>query len=251
MDAKTAVRAPLTVLAVFNMTFCNQEKAVLEPATSATQPVSAKSAPASSADMQLTAVDSVQGVKVVLATQQWPGNQQVRNHVTPVKVTIHNNGKQPVMVRYGNFALDSGDGDRYAAIPPFKVEGEVEKPVLVGEYRFDPILDVEEYAIAPYLRSAYGYPVYTSTYYYDPYYYRTYYSYWGERDKELPTLEMLQRAIPEGVVKPAGKVSGFLYFDAVDADEQHVTFRGTLMNPDTGKHFGTVTMPLSVREANP
>ncbi len=235
----------IPIISILTASSCSHEKVVLQPAAHATNPA------ASASNALLKAVDTVNGVKVTVTTQQWPGNQQVRNHVTPLKVTIQNNGKQPTMIRYGNFALVSEDGDHYAAIPPFNVEGEIEKPVIVGDYRFTPILDADGYAVAPYYRSPYKFPVYESVYYYDPLYYRTYHVYWRTRSEELPTTEMLQRAIPEGVVRPGGRISGFLYFDAVDPGNEKVTFRGTLTSPDTGKNLGTVTIPLSVREANP
>ncbi len=110
----------IAAAALMTASSCTHDKVVLEPTAHATNPAG------SASNALFTAIDTVKGLNVTITTQQWPGSQQVRYHVTPVKVTIQNNARQPAMVRYSNFALVSDDGDRYAAVPPFNVEGEIE-----------------------------------------------------------------------------------------------------------------------------
>lgn len=76
-------------------------------------------------------------------------------------------------------------------------------------------------------------------------YYNTYYARWR---KPLPTQEMVARALPEGVLQPGGKASGFLYFERVDEDLGLVHFRGRLVNAGDGSQLGVVEIPLLATE---
>ena len=83
--------------------------------------------------------------------------------------------------------------------------------------------------------------VYSTMGVYDPYYYDAYETYYADID--LPTPEMLQHALPEGVVDPGGSVTGFIYFEDVSDDVPRVEFRGQLVDASTG------TIPFAVEES--
>ena len=191
----------------------------------------------------------VDDVRVVAQTASWPGDAPVKNEVTPVQVTIENGSGNPVRLRYNEFALVGPDGQRYSALPPFEVGGSVEEPVVVDGY--DPIASpafaYDGYSVAPYYGSVYtGLTPYAGTFGYDPYYYDAYDTYWADVDIELPTDEMLNRALPEGVLESGGSVEGFVYFEKVTEDVPRVTFRADLVNANTGDVFGEIRVPFTV-----
>jgi hypothetical protein len=64
------------------------------------------------------------------------------------------------------------------------------------------------------------------------------------RGLELPTSDMLQRALPEGVLAPGGRISGFVYFDHV-LDVVHVTFVAHLIEVG-GDELGMIGIPFVV-----
>lgn len=55
---------------------------------------------------------------------------------------------------------------------------------------------------------------------------------------------MLQRALPEGVLAPGGRISGFVYFDHV-LDVVHVTFVAHLIEVG-GDELGMIGIPFVV-----
>ncbi len=82
---------------------------------------------------------------------------------------------------------------------------------------------------------------------FDSEYYGFYNDYW--RNIELPTQEMLDRALPEGSLEDGGRVEGFVYFEKVDPDQvERVVFRFDLIDAQTGGIFGTLSIPFVVKE---
>lgn len=56
----------------------------------------------------------------------------------------------------------------------------------------------------------------------------------------------LARALPEGVIEPGGKVSGFVYFPGVGADVKRVRLRADLVNAQTGETLVPLALPFVV-----
>ncbi len=197
-----------------------------------------------------TAKMNVNGITVISKTNQWTGDQQVNDKISPVLVTIQNNGNIPVKISYGQFALISDNGKRYNALPPFQINGTIEKPVLV--YKETPITTPEfeynNFLIAPYYAQVYpGIGVYTGTYYFDPMYYDNYYHYCSTLQTTLPTPDMVAKALPEGVLQPGGSVTGFVYFEKVEpSSTSKVNFQIDLVNPQDGNNFATIDIPYNV-----
>ncbi|MDN5872025.1 MAG: hypothetical protein L0H73_15065 [Nitrococcus sp.] len=208
----------------------------LEPAPAANEAAVAQEA----------VVARVNGVQMTVQVDTWPGDPGVTEDVTPVQVSIENNSGAPLRVAYSAFALISPSGIRYSAIPPYNIEGAVDQVELAGAYApiADPLFTYSNFYAAPIYEPIYsGIGIYNDPYYYDLGYYNAYYDYWGET--ALPTAAMLARALPEGVVMSGGSVTGFLYFEKVDPDEvDRVRFRADLRNPDSGKVFGEIRIPL-------
>ncbi len=178
------------------------------------------------------------GVTVIARSDAWSGFPERLDEVTPVQVTIENNSGAPIRLRYEHFALVAPNGRAYAAIPPFDIRGEETEPI--DRY-------VDGFYVAPYLNRYYpGIPIYRGYYpsafdYYDRYYPRF-------LEIALPTGDMIQKALPEGVLMPGSRITGFLYFENVDRDVPSVDFTMRLVesvNGD-GRTFGTVEIPFRV-----
>ncbi|NIS36691.1 MAG: hypothetical protein GWO04_45175 [Actinobacteria bacterium] len=178
------------------------------------------------------------GVTVIARSDAWTGFPERLEEVTPVQVTIENGSGAPIRLRYSRFALVAPTGETYAAIPPFDVRGEEVEPI--DRY-------VDGFYVAPHLRGYYpGLPAYRGYYpavydYYDVYYPRF-------LEIELPTGDMIQKALPEGVLMPGGRITGFLYFENVDRDVPTVDFTMLLVESvdGDGAPFGTVRIPFRV-----
>jgi hypothetical protein len=194
-------------------------------------------------------VGRVLGVEVRAVAARWTGPVDIGRAVTPMHVTIENESDQPLSVQYPNFALVSPDGVIYSALPPLQVDSDVSREVGPAAARPvpDPAFNYDRYLVAPY----YGryYPemrVAAPPYIYDPDYYRTYYEYWVDID--LPTERMMSLALPDGRLEPNGQVSGWLYFEHVDPDEDQLRFRADLVDAASGRKLGEVTMPFVVAD---
>lgn len=206
-------------------------------------------APAAETVAPETAVDRVNGVRMTAETGTWDGLARVKTEVTPIRVTIENGSDTPIRLRYDDFALVGPQGRRYAALPPYGVEGEVTDPVLVDAY--DPVtapgFAYSGFSVAPYYASVYPTVTpYAGAFGYDPYYHDRYYTVY--RDIELPTREMVAEALPEGVISPGGRVSGFLYFERVPPSAPSVRFRADLTGAESNETFGEISIPFVVEE---
>lgn len=184
------------------------------------------------------AVAHEDGIDVEARMQAWTGRPtELSDAVTPVLVKIDNHGDRALRVRYEDFALVSGSGRRYAAIPVYDIEGSVLRPtrrMLVPAHAF---------YVAPYLAAYYPWlPPYDGPFAYDPFYYDTYYR--QMKRVELPTVDMVTMALPEGVVDRGGEVAGFLYFQPLDEDVEHVTFRARLFAAHRAEEIGAATIPF-------
>lgn len=158
-------------------------------------------------------------VRVLTQPDAWPGDIRVAKAVTPILVRIENDGEVPIDVRYGALTLLAPDGDRYEAVPPWyvdKVSGQAgvklnDKPVL------DPAFHATGFEIAPYFAAAYpGADVHEGIFAFDPFFYDAY-NYW--QGTSLPTREMREQALPEGVLQPGGRLEGWVYFRKVPAKD--------------------------------
>jgi hypothetical protein len=184
------------------------------------------------------AVGTVDGVRVIARSDAWSGFPPHLDRVTPILVTIENEGKTPLRIRYNEFTLIApATGASYAAIPPFDIRGTEVEPITTLGY--------SGFWVAPYYAPYYpGLRPYYGAFPFDHYYYDQYFPAWI--DISLPTGDMVQKALPEGVLDPGGRVTGYLYFQNVKREERVVNFTAELMNASTGASFGTVRIPFEV-----
>ena len=200
------------------------------------------------------AVGEVDGVRVTVQADAWDGDYHVSNAVQPMRVTITNSGKKALRVRYGDFALIAANGHRHGALPPYKVEGDLLQPMMANTYMpiITPAFGYRRFYIAPYFARLYpGVPAYVRGYpLYDPGYYAYYHQAFVQSIR--PTVEMLGRAMPEGVIESDGQLSGFLYFERADPKWTSLTFRAMLVAvrdgaaPTGGEAFGEISIPFTV-----
>lgn len=189
------------------------------------------------------AVARAEGVEMVVETNDWTAfPSSLEREMTPLRATITNNSGHPLKIEYENFALSGVQGVTYRPLPPIDIKGAVTQqspyPVIAPRFAY------RGFWVAPYFHPylvgpdpwAYGWA-------YDPLYYKRYYPRWRI---DLPTHEMIEMAIPEGVIEPEGQISGFLYFPDLDAASKgdRLTFTANLVDARTDQPFGEVGIPF-------
>ena len=182
---------------------------------------------------------SVAGVQIVVNQHSWTGSpSDLESVVTPLDVSISNASAEPVRVMYRDFALENDQGLNAVALPPFKIQrpGGSTEPVAP----FYPLLGFDLYS--PYASFYPGYSIWEGPFVGDPAFNQDF----GSWEPSLPSHDMLQRALPEGVLRPGGQARGFLYFHRLQ-DRGPVSFQAHLVDAHTGQDLGTVRIPLVYR----
>lgn len=193
------------------------------------------------------ALTKVAGIQVRANGEIWPGLKDVRDQVTPVHLNVYNSGKTPIRIRYDQLWLVDQDGNRYAALPPFRIKGNV----VAGEYGvMEPGFAAVGFDVAPAYAGVYPDLSVTDYDFDEPTeeeYYAAYYPYWATVEASLPTPVMLRMALPEGVVKPGGRVNGYVYFQHVPANAGRVDLDMRLVNASNKKYIATARIPFAAK----
>ena len=165
--------------------------------------------------------------------------EDLTREVTPLLVTVRNNSDRPISIQYSRFQLVTNDGRTLRALPPFDIRGSVTKRVGTLGYPYS------GFSVYPGLS-----PYYTDVtpvadpigFGFDPLYYDTYYSELVQI--QLPTDDMLERALPEGVLDPGGEVTGFLYMQNVGEQTARLEFQYNVIDASTGEQFASIEIPF-------
>lgn len=183
------------------------------------------------------AVAQESGVRITADPQAWGARPaDLDRTMTPVQVTIQNRSGKPLRLSYDEFVLVTPDGKEYQPESPFRIDGS-ERPIAT------PMLDYDRFAVAPRYAPFYpGVEVWPDSI--TPAEQVTSNRWTTTWSDPLPTDEMLSLALPEGVLKPGGKVAGFVYFPKVDASAGRVEFRADLDNAETGGQVATIAIPF-------
>lgn len=188
-----------------------------------------------------TAVAEVAGVRTVVQPDAWSGVPAVLPELTPLQISIENHSGRPLRIQYQQFALVTRSGLRYAALPPYQLEGTASGsgPIMAPGFPY------RDFSFAPYYTPMpLELPGWPGPFPYDPAYAHRYYSLWRA---PLPTEDMLEKALLEGVLAEGGYLrSGFLYFEDIDEEVPQVDFTFELVDAASGEHFGTIRTPLVV-----
>lgn len=185
------------------------------------------------------AVGTAAGARVVVSADAWDGVPEDLQTVTPIFVKIENGTDVPLRLRYSELVLVSDMGPTFAAVPPFDVEGKeiVQAP--------PPPYPYAGFHVAPHLDPFYPHlRPFGGRFVYDPFYYDRYYPQLQQVD--LPTPDMIRKALPEGVLNAGGRVSGFVYFERVRGGVERVDFLMELVNAKTEQPFAQVRVPFRV-----
>ncbi|MCY0995186.1 hypothetical protein OV203_49120 [Nannocystis sp. ILAH1] len=184
------------------------------------------------------AVADEAGVEVIAVANAWRGfPPDLEGAVTPLLVTLTNRGGRALELRYEHFSLVSPGGVYYAALPPFQIHDTVYAPV-------DTAYPAAGFGVAPYLSPWYpGWSVWGGPFPYRGAYYDSYNP--AFQRVALPSGDMVEKALPEGVLSPGGRITGYLYFEHVE-DARRIEFVARLVDGGTGEEFGAVEVPFVV-----
>ena len=186
---------------------------------------------------------TVSGVQVIARAQAWQGNPpDLSTKVTPLLIDLQNNSNREVLVRYNQITLYGADAHRFNVMPPYDIN-----TTLTQAYTIDnPFYGFRGYAVAPYLARWYPRMLrYEGAFAYDPAYYSPYVTRYAQI--KLPTVDMVQRALPEGVLSPNGHAEGFVYFEALHPDARTLTLGVNLVDAESGSLIGTAEIPFVAR----
>jgi hypothetical protein len=169
------------------------------------------------------AVESRDGVTVTADGGGWDSSpKELATEVTPIWITLQNATGRPLRVQYDEFTLRGASGATYIALAPYILRASRSRPVFKvpdGGY-FD------KFQVAGYLGPFYPWlRVWDGPLPYGPSIHSVP---WRER---LPTADMLDRALPEGVLENGGTASGYLYFQKVRPGEAEMSFLAGLQEP--------------------
>jgi hypothetical protein len=194
------------------------------------------------------ALATANGVQVIVEAGEPTGPRDIETAVTPLKVTIVNNGPEPVAIRYDHIYLEGPGGKRWAALPPYEAQKEAAQAITPPPPPPAPLWVYDRFLVAPHLRWYYPYlTAFADPFLYDDVYYDQYRRYW--RRRRIAMRDVRAQAIPEGVLEPGGRVSGFLFFEHVPSNAGPVSLHADLLDARTGRQLATVVTPLTVLKA--
>jgi hypothetical protein len=169
------------------------------------------------------------GVRVVARIQTWNGDPPtLSQYVLPIWVQIENHSGKPLLLRYSALSMeDKNDSQvKLSAVPPARVTG---KATIPGS-AVPPEFGLEDPWLGTWLEPGFDDILVSKMS-------------WQEN---LPTREMLHRALREGVVANERKVAGFVYFPKTKQDPATFILRADLIDATTNQSFGRIEIPLAV-----
>jgi hypothetical protein len=152
------------------------------------------------------AVAEGERVKLIVDPNRWEGEAAILEKVTPIRVRIENRSRKPLRIAYDGFTLRDSSGPISPSLPPYEVKGIV--------------TDTVQGAKASDVRISW--------------------------ESSLPTSEMLQRALQEGVLEEGGAIEGYLYFPPVDPNENAVELTAQFRDFGSGAEVVTLRAPFKV-----
>lgn len=210
---------------------CARTTAVLSPAPGAT---------VVSGGIGQGATATVAGVQVTARTKAWHWDPtDLDTKVTPMLIELQNNSARSVVVRYNHISLADDAGNRFNVMPPYDIDGTLSEAYTIRS----PYYGFNRFAVAPYLSRWYPrFDRYDGAFAYDPGYYRPYVTRYAQ--VALPTADMVQRALPEGVISTGGHAEGFVYFEAFRRGAKTLTLSVDIVDAVSGTTLGTAQIPF-------
>jgi hypothetical protein len=180
------------------------------------------------------------GVAVTARVEAWTGwPPNLDTAVMPVLVTVDHDGTVPLLVRPHHFALVSFD-QRFEARGPYDLDAIVHAPPPPG-FAYPRVAFGAGFGLRRGwgLGFGLGAPLLGR----DPFFGDDYY-YPLQVAVRLPTGDMVQQALPETVLEPGGRITGFLYFERPRRYPEEMTFVADLVDARTGTPVGQVAIPF-------
>lgn len=163
------------------------------------------------------------------AWRGWPA--ELSRFATPIHVRVVNRGAAPVRLSHDDFALIAG-GRRLPAVLPYEVRGVVYAPppaeLPSAGFSLDDPLATRDWVL-------HGTPAAAEA---DP-------ARVGEQFA-LPSPDMLDHALAEGVVQPGARASGFVYFEPLGAPAGPTDLSVRLVDARSGQIIGRAVIPLTL-----
>lgn len=167
------------------------------------------------------AATALSPVRILARPETWPGGKAIAFKTTPVYLKIENRSDAPLLIRYSDFKVLTPAGRTFSALPVCLIDTKVRGPIVPGMLPMltaaayppieEPLFEFRDFRVAPYLKSLYPtVPAHEGEFPYDLAYNQRQSNYWQHTD--LPNLDMILRAVPEGVLHPGGWIAGWLYF---------------------------------------
>ena len=191
------------------------------------------------------AVESSSAGVTIVAQPGWIAEPDIASLVTPIRLIVENESGRPVRFRYGNLYLVDETGEIYPALPPFEIDAAFGQPLVAPHYQpfATPGFVYRDFEIASFYEPLYPrIPIFGRRFFFDPIFYERTYPYWTNTG--LPTEDMLEAALPEGVLYQGGMVSGFTYFAPIPPETGELRLHMDLVDASSGFVFGAISMPL-------
>jgi hypothetical protein len=184
-----------------------------------------------------TVVASDAGVRVIVRPGAWDENPpNLADAALPLHVTIENRSAHPLALRHSTLKL-RGPALDYA---PLDAQQLVKKTVLVKE---DPLIlprtGAEPLTHIPHPLRSLSVKANPEAPPYERYY--------AEHTVALPTLDMIDRALPQRVLQPGERASGFLYFEPLRPEVHRARFTYDLIDARSALTFGHIEADFVVR----
>jgi uncharacterized protein YceK len=208
------------------------------------------------------------GLRLVARGDAWNGDPyDLPNVMTPILVDIENHTSRDIRVSYADFALTGDGGFRYSAVNPYatasrvganehKATADDGATVTLAAYR--PHAPGTAHRAPPARRRAHRRffvrpRARVHFYYYEPWiypfvvppFYGDHVVVWSETAARKPSEDVLRLGLPEGVIKPGGRITGFLYFQNAGQRADHLRLSWAAHTPD-GKQVAALDVPFSV-----
>ena len=195
------------------------------------------------AGLEHAAVAEAAGITVIARGQSWSARPvDLDDYVTPLWVRIENHSDRALRLSLKDLSLVSDNGFAYAAMSPF-LRASDEEHVLGAPPAARQTVIYQRAYVTPVYRWVYaGVPLWDYDLPFDP----TYYSSMNLWPTQLPTVDMIQRALPGGVVHAGGHIEGFVYFQRLPDDTKAARFVYRLVDADDGEELGRVEIPFVV-----
>lgn len=187
-------------------------------------------------------------VEVTVGSDMWDGKEMVAKNVIPLRVTVDNAGDDPIVVSYNEFHLVNSKGKEYAVLPLYEYDLDLDRIVIDKDFHVipEPAYEQNNFYMYPMYEPLYpGIEITDYNYIVDPEIQKKYFL-WSAMDENLPTQNMRQKALTEGVLNEDGMVSGYLYFEDVLPTDEKVEFTFDVVNASTGEKEGTIEIPYYI-----